>query len=59
MCMKKERDYIARLVVYGLQGMKNKDYKRLLTWLDKRYEEAQKPNYTTDYSNKYVAKLMK
>lgn len=57
--MKKERDYIARLVVYGLQDMNQKEYKRLLNWLDKRYEEAQKPDYLKNYSNRYTAKLMK
>lgn len=57
--MKKERDYIARLVIYGLDTMKTKEYKRLLSWLDARFEEAQKPDYLKKYSKRYVARLMK
>lgn len=57
--MKKERDYIARLVIYGLDTMKTKEYKRLLSWLDARFEEAQKPDYLKNYNKRYIAKLMK
>lgn len=56
---KPKQEYIARLVVYELDTMKTKEYKRLLTWLDARYEEAQKPDYLKKYSKRYVARLMK
>ncbi len=57
--MKKEKDYIAKLVVYGLENMGTKDYRRLLEWLEARYEEAQKNEYRKEYSNTYTSRLLK
>jgi len=53
------KEYIARLVVYGLEDMSTKDYRRLLQWLEARFEEAQKPEYRKEYANRYVSKLIK
>ncbi len=53
-------NYTARLVIYGLQDMSVKEYRRLLKWLEARFEEAQKPGYVKGkYSNRYISRLMK
>lgn len=54
-----KKDYIARLVVYGLDKITTKDYRRLMNWLEAKFEESKKPEYRKEYANKYVSKLMR
>lgn len=54
--VKKERDYIARLVVYGLPDMDKRECQRLFNWLKTLQKVAKKPG---DFSGKFVARLIK
>lgn len=57
--MKTEKDYIARLVIYGLDTMTKREYRRLLKWLEARFEEAKREDYLQNHGKRYVARLMK
>ena len=50
---------IAVLTIYGLQTMTTKEYRRLMNWLEEKFEESKKPNYRKEYANKYVSRLIK
>lgn len=58
--MKKEIDYHAKLIVYGLPNMKSVTYRRFVDWLEKQVKEFKKESKDTKiYSKRYTARLMK
>lgn len=57
--MKKELDYHAKLIIYGLPDMKSVTYRRFVDWLEKQVKEFKKAKDTKIYSKKYTARLMK
>lgn len=58
--MKKELDYHAKLVVYGLPNMKSVTYRRFVDWLEKQVKEFKKEATDTKiYSKRYTMRLMK
>ena len=50
------KDFIARLVIYGLPDMNARELNRLKKWLDAQIENIKKPK---EYSKILTAKLMK
>jgi hypothetical protein len=59
--MNKQKDYYAKLIIYGLPTMKTKEKRRLLSWLEASFEEIQKMEITDQqgFSKVYTKKLMK
>ena len=56
------KDFIARLVIYGLPDMNAKELRRLRAWLKKQEEliESMLMHNTEDeYSKRFIARLMK
>lgn len=50
------KDFIARLVIYGLPDMNARELKSLKKWIDAQIENIKKPK---EYSKIFTAKLMK
>jgi hypothetical protein len=52
----------AKLQIKGLNKMKKKEVKQLISWLEARLEDLKevyaKPMPTKEYSNNYTARLM-
>lgn len=55
--MKKELDYHAKLVVYGIQDMRKPAVKRLAAWLRTMADDFELS--PKEYSNRFTAQLMK
>ena len=49
----------AKLVIHGLPEMKTKETRRLLSWLEKTFEEMQCPKIKGKYGKTYTKRLMK
>ena len=53
-----DKDYHARLVIYDLDVMSEKDYSRLVQWLYAKADELHEADQNA-YSKRYTSRLMK